>query len=54
MAVAPKLFLTPSDRMVLDLSFGQEKPRSKFDGLIGRARVDAESDLIAAASSGWK
>ena len=34
MSVAPKLYLTPADRHSLQ-GVGQEKPKSKFDGLIG-------------------
>jgi len=34
LAYAPKLYLTPADRASL-VGAGQEKPKSKFDGLLG-------------------
>jgi len=38
LAIAPKLFLSPADRMTLNIARGEdEKPPSKFDGLFGNA-----------------
>lgn len=42
-----KLYLSPADRHLLD-NTGQDQPKSKFDGLIGRTK---SSDLLSVSSS---
>lgn len=36
LAISPKLYLSPADRMTLNIGRQGDQPKSKFDGLLGR------------------